>query len=103
MSTDFADVPTCKDRSFRADFTAGPNREYERSGLSGYARILGLVALLGCGSGAKELLDTARLEEVQNNPTHARELYQELMRRYPDTPEARTADERLRALSAPAN
>ena len=63
---------------------------------------MAVVALLGCGSGPKELLDTARFEEVQNNPTHARELYEELMRRYPDTPEARTAGERVRALSAPA-
>ena len=70
--------------------------------MSGYKRILPLVALLGCGSGPKELLDTAGLEEVQNNPTHARELYEELMRRYPDSPEARTAGERVRALSTPA-
>ena len=59
-----------------------------------------LVPFAGCGGGPKDLLDTARLEEVQNNPTHARELYDEVVRRYPDTPEARTAAERLRALSA---
>ena len=64
--------------------------------------MLPLVALLGCGSGAKELLDTARLEEVQNNPTHARELYEELLRRYPDSPEARIAGERVRTLSGSA-
>jgi len=57
------------------------------------------AVLAGCGGGARELLDTARLEEVQNNPTHARELYEELVRRYPETPEARTAGERLRALA----
>ena len=67
--------------------------------MSGFTRILPLVVLLGCGSGPKELLDTARLEEVQNNPTHARELYEELIRRYPDSPEAGTAGERVRALS----
>jgi TolA-binding protein len=67
-----------------------------------YGHILLLAVLLGCGSGAQELLETARLEEVQNNPTHARELYEELLRRYPDTAEARTAAERVRALSAPA-
>ena len=64
-----------------------------------YANIVALVALLGCGSGPKELLDTAQLEETQNNPTHARALYEELIRRYPDSPEARTAGERVRALS----
>jgi TolA-binding protein len=69
--------------------------------VTGYARILPLVLLLGCGSGPKELLETAQLEEVQNNPTHARELYEELVHRYPESPEARTAGERVRALSAP--
>jgi TolA-binding protein len=58
-----------------------------------------LVALSGCGEGAKELLDTAQLEELQNNRTHARELYQEIADRYPGTAEAKTAAERLRALA----
>ena len=69
-------------------------------------RLLALAALptllAGCGGGAQELLDTARLEEVQNNPTHARELYQEVLRRYPGAPEARTAEERLGALAPPS-
>jgi TolA-binding protein len=62
-----------------------------------------LLALVGCGrSTADELLDTARLEELQNNPTHARALYEEIVRKYPGSAQARTADERLRALgSAP--
>ena len=59
---------------------------------------LALVALLGCGGGAKELLDTAHLEETQRNLPHARELYQEVVRRYPNTPEAATATARLKAL-----
>jgi hypothetical protein len=58
--------------------------------------------LLGCGGGAKELLDTAQLEETQRNVPHARELYQELLRRYPNSPEAATAAERLKALGEPA-
>ena len=53
---------------------------------------LAFAVLVGCGGGgAKDLLDTAELEAVQNNPTHARELYQEIVRRYPDSPEATKA------------
>ena len=55
--------------------------------------------LAGCGGGAEQLLETAKLEELQRNPTHARELYQEIVRRYPDSAEARIAQERLRALT----
>lgn len=62
------------------------------------AAIVLAVALAGCGGGAGELLETARLEELQNNPAHARQLYREVATRYPGTPEARTAEERLRAL-----
>jgi len=43
-------------------------------------------------------METARFEELQNNPDHARELYQDVVRRYPGTPEARDAEERLRTL-----
>ncbi len=59
------------------------------------------AALLGCGSGAKELLDTAQLEETQHNIPHARELYQAVVSRYPNTPEAAIAAERLKALGDP--
>jgi hypothetical protein len=59
------------------------------------------AALLGCGGGAKELLDTAQLEETQRNVPHARELYEELLRRYPNSPEAATAADRLKALAEP--
>jgi TolA-binding protein len=60
------------------------------------------ATLLGCGSGAKELLDTAQLEETQHNVPHARELYEALVKRYPDTPEATIAAKRLEALGDPA-
>ena len=69
-----------------------------RSQLAGAALLA--AALLGCGGGAKDLLDTAQLEETQRNVPHARELYQEVVRRYPNTPEAATAAERLRALDS---
>ncbi|HYR97003.1 MAG TPA: tetratricopeptide repeat protein [Candidatus Binatus sp.] len=60
------------------------------------------IGLVACGGGGAALLDTARLEELQNNPAHARELYQDIVRRFPGSPAARTAEERLRALGAPA-
>jgi TolA-binding protein len=57
------------------------------------------LALVGCpGSGAGELLETAQLEEAQRNLPHARKLYEEILARYPDAPEAKTARERLAAL-----
>jgi TolA-binding protein len=61
--------------------------------------MLGLVLLVAaCGGGAKELIDTAEFEELQKNTTHARELYQEVVRKYPGSAEAAKAAERLRDL-----
>jgi TolA-binding protein len=45
-------------------------------------------------------MDTAALEEQQSNPTHARELYREVIQRFPGTPEAAKAGERLRQLGS---
>ena len=60
---------------------------------------LAVAALLhGCGGGAQELLDTAQLEETQRNVPHARQLYEEVMRRYPNTPQSATARARLEVL-----
>jgi TolA-binding protein len=56
------------------------------------------LVVAACGGGAKELMDTAEFEELQRNTTHARELYAEVVRTYPDAPEAATARERLKAL-----
>lgn len=55
----------------------------------------------GCSNRAAELLDTARLEEKQENLDHARQLYQQIVRDYPDSEQAKTARERLAALPAP--
>ena len=67
--------------------------------------VLALTALLAaCGGGAKEMLETAKFEELQRNTRHARELYQEILTKHPDAPEAATAKERLAALdAAPVN
>jgi hypothetical protein len=59
-----------------------------------------LLFLAACGGGAKELLETAAFEELQRNTKHARELYQEILRDHPDSPEAAKAKERLQALDA---
>jgi TolA-binding protein len=64
------------------------------------AALAALVLVVACGGGAKELLDTAEFEELQRNTTHARELYQEIVQKHPDSPEAAKAKERLQALDA---
>jgi outer membrane protein assembly factor BamD (BamD/ComL family) len=70
----------------------------------GRAASLVFVALLiltvgGCTSdNAQALFDTAQLEERQNNPKHAKELYQEIITKYPKSEHARKAEERLREL-----
>jgi outer membrane protein assembly factor BamD (BamD/ComL family) len=68
------------------------------------AGILALILLLGLGAtactvdGAQQLFETAQLEERQNNPAHAKELYQEILTKYPKSEYARKAEERLREL-----
>jgi outer membrane protein assembly factor BamD (BamD/ComL family) len=60
-----------------------------------------MLCVVACGGpNAEELLDTARLEERQNNPAHAIELYQQIVTHYPDSEPAKTARERLQALQA---
>ena len=58
------------------------------------------IALAGCGESPDALLETAALEEVQKNPEHARQLYRQVIERHPGTPQAKTAEEKLRALDA---
>jgi TolA-binding protein len=65
------------------------------------ATLLLSLAVLGCsGDQAKELLETAELEERQMNVPHAKQLYEEVIRLYPSTREAETARERLAKLNA---
>ena len=68
--------------------------------LSCAAVMLSLV-LSGCsGDKAKTLLETAELEERQMNVPHAKQLYEEVIRLYPSSPEAQTARDRLAKLNA---
>ena len=58
------------------------------------------VAFLpGCGGeSAETLFETAKLEELQNNPEHARQLYRQILEKHSRSPYAKTAEERLNAL-----
>ncbi len=61
--------------------------------------IITAIALSGCeGEKAAELLDTAKFEELQNNKEHAVQLYEEIIKSYPDSEQAKIAKDRLSAL-----
>lgn len=65
------------------------------------AVIAGVILLFGVGcSGdrSKEIFETAQFEEKQHNNEHAEKLYSELLTKYPKSPLARQAQERLDAL-----
>jgi TolA-binding protein len=57
-----------------------------------------LLLLVGCGDKAKDLFDTAQLEEKQNNRPHATKLYRQIVAEYPDSPYASQAKTRLAEL-----
>ncbi|MDW7644250.1 MAG: hypothetical protein SCI25_04355 [Desulfuromonadales bacterium] len=67
-------------------------------------KLLGVIvlalALAGCGDRAKDLYETAVLEEKQFNQTQAVRLYTELMEKYPASSYAARAQERLKELAA---
>ncbi len=54
-----------------------------------------LVMASCSGDKPKELLETAELEERQHNVVHAKQLYEDLVRLYPSSPQAETARARL--------
>jgi outer membrane protein assembly factor BamD (BamD/ComL family) len=57
-----------------------------------------VLLLVGCGDKAKDLYDTAQLEEKQFNKQHATQLYQRIVGEYPDSPYANQAKARLAEL-----
>ncbi|MGD9973386.1 MAG: tol-pal system YbgF family protein [Desulfatirhabdiaceae bacterium] len=67
--------------------------------------IIMFIALSGffacSGNSAQDILDTAKLEEKQNNPEHAKTLYEEVIKKHPNTPFAKEAEERLNAIKKP--
>jgi TolA-binding protein len=57
------------------------------------------IALPACsGNSAQELFEAAKFEEVQSNKAHARELYEEIVKKYPNTEYAKKAEGRLSIL-----
>ena len=51
--------------------------------------------LSGCGEDPKQLFETAQFEERQNNQSHARELYEQIVQVHPESEWAKQAKERL--------
>ena len=61
--------------------------------------IVAMLLLPGCaGDKSHELYETGKFEELQNNKEHARELYEEILEKYPKSDYAKKAEERLTAL-----
>lgn len=64
------------------------------------AILLGFL-IPGCsGNKAAELFDTAKFEELQNNKEHAVQLYEEIVKKYPESDYAKKAEKRLSELKA---
>ena len=58
-----------------------------------YALLLFVTAC--SGSGAKDLYETAKFEELQNNHRHALQLYEEIVRDYPASEFAKKSEGRI--------
>lgn len=57
------------------------------------------MALAACSNDqGKQQLETAQFEEKQSNREHAMKLYEEVVTKYPGSPNARIAQDRLNAL-----
>lgn len=59
--------------------------------------VLGVVA---CTDSARSMYENAQFEELQNNPAHAAELYEEILDKYPESEYATKARERLKQMRA---
>ncbi|MBF0320747.1 MAG: hypothetical protein HQL01_13190 [Nitrospirae bacterium] len=57
------------------------------------------IVLSSCGGESpKSMFETAQFEELQNNQKHAKELYEEILKKYPNTDYAQKSRERLEKL-----
>jgi len=59
---------------------------------------LAALVLLGCSDGGRGLYETAQFEEQQRNIKHARSLYEEIVRKYPESDFGAKAKARLEEL-----
>lgn len=58
--------------------------------------VLSVPVLSSCSTNrAEELYETAQFEELQNNREHARTLYEDIVKKYPDSEYALKAKDRL--------
>ncbi len=57
-----------------------------------------LLGVIGCGDDPKQMFETAQFEELQNNHSHARELYEQIIEADPGSDVAKKAKGRLAAL-----
>ena len=57
-----------------------------------------VFGVVGCGEDPQQLFETAQFEELQNNQSHARELYERIIQTSPDSKFAKNAKERLAEL-----
>jgi outer membrane protein assembly factor BamD (BamD/ComL family) len=60
-----------------------------------------VTLLAACGDRAKDLYQTAQFEEQQFNREHASKLYAEIVEKYPSSPYAESARQRLSELQKP--
>ena len=61
--------------------------------------VIVILAFSSCsGKKAEEIYETAQFEELQRNYPHARQLYQEIIEKYPESDFSKRASERLKAL-----
>ncbi len=57
-----------------------------------------VLGMVGCSEDPKQMFETAQFEELQNNHSHARELYEQIIQADPNSDLAKKAKERLAAL-----
>ncbi len=63
-----------------------------------FSLCLFVLGVVGCGEDPKQMFETAQFEELQNNHSHARELYERIIQADPGSDTAKKAKERLAAL-----